>query len=47
MIIPKYLFEFNEFRVNLVKLIQKNYSIIDKLELGNLPVTSQAPFLSL
>ena len=35
MIIPEYLFDFNGFRMNLVKLIQKNYSNNDKLGFGN------------
>ena len=35
MIIPKYLFEFNGFRMNLFNLIQTNYSINDKLGFGN------------
>ena len=35
MIIHGYLFEFNGVRKNLVKLIQKNYSINDKLEFGS------------
>ena len=30
VIMPKYLFEFNGFMMNLVNLIQKNYSINDK-----------------
>ena len=35
VIIPQYLFEFNGFRMNLVNLIQKNYSINDRLGFGN------------
>ena len=35
MIMPQYLFEFNGFRMNLVNLIQKNYSINDILGFGN------------
>ena len=31
MIIPEYLFQSIGFRMNLVKLIQENYSINDKL----------------
>ena len=31
VIIPQYLFEFNGFRMNLVNLFQKNYSINDRL----------------
>ena len=34
VIIPKYLFEFNDFRMNLVNLIKKNYSINDILGFG-------------
>ena len=35
VIIPEYLFEFNVFRMNLVNLIKKNYSINDILGFGN------------
>ena len=35
MIIPKYLFEFNGFRMNLVNLVKTNYSINDILGFGN------------
>ena len=35
VIIPKYLFELNGFRMSLVNLIQKNYSINDRLGFGN------------
>ena len=35
VIIPQYLFEFNGFRMNLVNLIQKNYSINDRLGFEN------------
>ena len=35
MIIPEYVFEFNGFRVNLVKLNQKNYSVYDELGFRN------------
>ena len=35
VIMPKYLFEFKGFRVNLVNLILKNYSINDLLGFGN------------
>ena len=35
VIIPQYLFEFNGFRMNLVNLNQKNYSINDRLGFGN------------
>ena len=35
MIILQYLFEFNDFRMNLVNLIQKDYSINDRLGFGN------------
>ena len=31
VIMPQYLFEFNGFRINLVNLIQKNYSINESL----------------
>ena len=34
MIIPSYLFETNDFRINHVKLIEEKYSITDKLEFG-------------
>ena len=34
MIIPKYLFETNGFRMNQVNLIEEKYSITDKLEFG-------------
>ena len=49
VIMPKYVFEFNGFMMNLVNLIQKNYSINDKInkDLETLPVTSQAPFPSI
>ena len=35
VIMPKYLFEFNGFRMNLVNLIKKNYSINDILGFKN------------
>ena len=35
MIMPEYLFEFNGFRMNLVNLIKKDYSINDILGFGN------------
>ena len=35
MIHPEYLFVFNGFRMNLVNLIQKKYSINDKYGFGN------------
>ena len=35
VIMPKYLFEFNGFRMNLVNLSKKNYSINDKLGFEN------------
>ena len=48
VIMPKYLFKFNGFMMNLVNLIQKNYRINDKIkDLGTLPVTSHAPFPSI
>ena len=45
MIIPEYLFESNGFRMNLVKLIQKKYSINDKLWFRNsaCDITSSFP----
>ena len=38
VIMPKYLFEFNGFRMNLVNLIKKNYSINDILGFENSPI---------
>ena len=35
VIMPEYLFEFNGFRMNLVNLIKKNYSINDIVGFGN------------
>ena len=35
MIMPKYLFEFNGFRMNLVNLVKTNYSINDILGFRN------------
>ena len=35
VIMPKYLFEFNGFRMNLVNLIETHYSINDMLGFGN------------
>ena len=39
VIMPKYVFEFNGFMMNLVNLIQKNYSINDRInkDLETLP----------
>ena len=35
VIMPQYLFEFNGIRMNLVNLIQKNYSINERLGFRN------------
>ena len=35
VIMPKYLFEFNGFRMNLVNLIKKDYSMNHILGFGN------------
>ena len=35
MTVPEYLFEFNDFRMNIANLIKANYSNNGKLGFGN------------
>ena len=47
MIMPKYLFQFNGFRMNSVNLVKTNYNINDVLVFGNsaCDVTGSVPIV--